>query len=328
MQKYHSNAKTNEHVRAMIRNSTDSASEISNNLGVSIPTVTKWSSRDLSYDLSSRPHTIHYSLSDIEQEVISSIRKLTWMPLDDLVETVQINIPHAKRTAIYGVLKRKSLNKVPEAKRKEAKKFKEYEPGFLHVDVTYLPKINGIKMYLFVAIDRATRTIFYYIYESKSASNAVDFIDKCKDFFPMKITHMLTDNGLEFTDRFVGKVKAPSGNHKFDISCKTNDIEHRLTQAYTPKTNGMVERANGIIKDATIKSTIYLSKTELEYDLIKFLLYYNFNRRHSGLKKELKVRTPFEAIETWFEIKPELFKESPSYFKQRIYRKFETTYAN
>ncbi len=60
---------------------------------------------------------------------------------------------------------------------------------------------------LFVAIDRATRLMFYYVYENKTADSSIDFIKKCKEFFPMKITHMLTDNGLEFTDRFVAKGK-------------------------------------------------------------------------------------------------------------------------
>ena len=318
MQTYHANAKTNEYIRCLIQNSEKSRHEVSRELSLSISTVNKWSSRDSKSDLSSRPYTIHYSLTDIEQEIVASIRKLTWLPLDDLVETIEISIPHAKRSAVYGVLKRKNLNRVPESKKKESQKFKEYEPGFLHVDVTYLPKINGKKYYLFVAIDRATRTIFYYIYENKSATNAVDFIQRCKEFFPMHITHMLTDNGLEFTDRFVVKAKTPSGNHKFDVWCKSNNIKHSLTRAYTPKTNGMVERVNGIIKNATIKANNYLDKKAMEDDLNKYMMYYNFERRHSGLKKDLKVRTPFDAIEIWFEIKPEIFKESPICFKQRI----------
>ena len=82
-------------------------------------------------------------------------------------------------------MKSRGVNTVPVEKKKEAAKFKEYEPGFLHVDVTYLPKLNGTKYYLFVAIDRATRLIFYYVYENKSADNSIDFIKKCKEFFPM-----------------------------------------------------------------------------------------------------------------------------------------------
>ena len=121
-------------------------------------------------------------------------------------------------------MKSRGVNTVPVEKKKEAAKFKEYEPGFLHVDVTYLPKLNGTKYYLFVAIDRATRLIFYYVYENKSADNSIDFIKKCKEFFPMNITHMLTDNGLEFTDRFVAKGKKVSGNCLVWGGCPNNFI--------------------------------------------------------------------------------------------------------
>ena len=58
----------------------------------------------------------------------------------------------------------------------------------------------------------------------------------------------------------------------------------------------MVERVNGTIKAATIKVLTYKNEAELKADLNKFLVYYNTNRRHSGLKKELKVRTPFDAF--------------------------------
>jgi hypothetical protein len=33
----------------------------------------------------------------------------------------------------------------------------------------------------------------------------------CKDFYPFTITHILTDNGLEFADKFVTKDKQGSG---------------------------------------------------------------------------------------------------------------------
>jgi hypothetical protein len=52
------------------------------------------------------------------------------------------------------------MSKIPQAKRAETKKLKEVQPGFLHMDVTYPPKINEIKYYLFVAIDRTTRLMY------------------------------------------------------------------------------------------------------------------------------------------------------------------------
>lgn len=98
---------------------------------------------------------------------------------------------------------------------------------------------------MFVAINRATRLIYYKIYEHKRADNAVDFLKECKEFYPFYLEYVLRDNGLEFTDKFARGNNKPSGNHKFDREC----IEHRLTAPATPKTNGMVERANGIIKN-------------------------------------------------------------------------------
>ena len=184
---------------------------------------------------------------------------------------------------------------MPEEKKEQAKKFKEYEPGYLHLDVTYLPKLNGDKYYLFVAIDRATRLMHYKVYKNKTASNAVKFLKACKSCFPFYISHVLTDNGAEFTDKFTSKKNKPSGKHDFDMACSEDGIDHRLTAPFTPKTNGMVERVNGTIKDATVKVLTYENETELKADLDKFLAYYNLNRRHSSLKRRLKVRTPFDA---------------------------------
>jgi len=42
----------------------------------------------------------------------------------------------------------------------------------------------------------------------------------------------------------------------------------------------------------------------MQKDLLKFLMYYILYRRHGSLRKELNVKTPFDAIEKWFEIKP------------------------
>ncbi|TAG54312.1 MAG: transposase [Cytophagales bacterium] len=91
--------------------------------------------------------------------------------------------------------------------------------------------------------------MIYKIYESKTAENTVDFIDHCLNYFPFIITHILTDNGLEFTNRLLvskkgNKCQKPS---KMNEKCTEITIQHRLTEPFTPKTNGMVERVNGVI---------------------------------------------------------------------------------
>ena len=49
-------------------------------------------------DKSSRPHTIKRSLTDLEREVIRVVRTMTWIELDDLVDSVLPSIPKANNT--------------------------------------------------------------------------------------------------------------------------------------------------------------------------------------------------------------------------------------
>ncbi len=76
----------------------------------------------------------------------------------------------------------------------------------------------------------------------------------------------------------------------------------------------MVERVNKTIKDATIKTETYQNIAELKNSLNQFLIFYNTNRRHGGLVKELKIRMPCDAIEEWFKIEPNLFKSTVNAF--------------
>lgn len=313
-QVYHNNAKTNAHTRLQIQQSLLSNSVLASKYEVNVKTIIKHRRRGFTEDKSSRPNKITYSLSPLDKEIIRVVRTLTWLGLDDLVDTLAKVIPNSNRSNIYRTLVDFDINTVPKDKRDEAKKFKEYKPGFIHVDVTYLPKLNGKKYYLFVAIDRATRVMYYKVYEHKTADNAVDFIKECEEFYPFKLEYVLTDNGLEFTDKFARGNKQASGNHKFDKECTKQSIKHRLTAPATPKTNGMVERANGTIKGSTIKVTDYRNIEELQIDLNKFLVYYNTCRRHGSLRKELSVKTPFDAVKKWFDLEPEIFKVLPNDF--------------
>ncbi|MFB6307356.1 MAG: DDE-type integrase/transposase/recombinase [Flavobacteriales bacterium] len=319
-QAYHSNATTNVHIRCQIQKSHLPVNILAEKYQISENTVIKWKNRDKSEDVSSRPHTVHYSLSPLEQELIKSVRSATWFPLDEITEVAQCLNPSASRSAVYRTLRAAELNKVPQKEREKAKKFKAYEPGNLHIDITYLPKMDGKRQYLFVAIDRATRALYYQIYDTKTADNAVDFARKCIAFFPFKITHILTDNGLEFTNALLVSKKGErcTKPSKMDQLCKKENIDHRLTKPNTPKTNGMVERANGIIKKGTILKEQYTDKQAMETALMQFLVFYMLFRRHGSLKRELGVKTPFEAIEKWYELRPEIFSEKPLRFKNKL----------
>ena len=319
-QVYHSNASTNIRLRSEINKSELSNIALTEKLGVSENTIRKWKNRTSFEDRSSKPHSIHYALSNLEMLIAVELRAMTWWALDEITEIINPENPETIRSAVYRTFVREGVNRVPEKEKEKAKKFKEYEPGYLHQDVTYLPKINGVKYYLFVAIDRATRTLFYKIYDAKTSANTEDFTNLCLDFFPFPITHILTDNGLEFTNRFIKSKKGElcTKPSKLDVICEDNEIEHRLTKPFTPKTNGMVEKANDIIKTATVKRNEYENLNQMNLDLMQFLVFYNLYRRHGSLRRELKVKTPYNAVEKWYELKPEIFKEKPAEFKAKI----------
>jgi len=319
-QTYHSNSTTNVRLRTEINKSKLPYHVLSSRYGVSENTIGKWKNRKEFEDKSSRPHTISYALSELEMLIAIELRFLTWWALDEITEVLNPEEPEKIRSAVYRTFVREGINKVPEKEKEKAKKFKEYDPGFLHIDVTYLPKINGIKYYLFVAIDRATRTLYYKIYDAKTSTNAESFMLECLDFFPFGITHVLTDNGLEFTNRLLKNKKGEycTKPSKLDTLCQLNNIDHRCTKPFTPKTNGMVEKANDIIKKGTIKKIQYSSLEEMNEDLINFLVLYNLYRRHGSLRRELKVKTPYDAVEKWYELDKEIFKEIPVEFKRKI----------
>ena len=317
---YHSNARTNINIRTEIQNKKYKNSELAARFNVSEQTISKWKNRGFVEDKSSKPRNIVYALNVIEKALITSLRSSTWLALDEVWEAVLQQNSKITRSSVYRCFVKEKINKIPQEKKEIAKKFKEYKPGFLHIDVTYLPKFEGKSQYLFVAIDRATRLLYCFVYQNKTAENAQDFIDKCLNFFPFEITHILTDNGLEFTNKLlISKAgKKCEKESKVDLKCIENDIEHRLTPPFSPKTNGMVERVNGTIKNDTILKTKYESKIEMEKDIMQFMVFYNLYRRHGSLRKELGVKTPFQAMEKWYELESNLFKETPTEFQKKL----------
>ena len=53
-------------------------------------------------------------------------------------------------------------------------------------------------------------------------------------------------------------------------------------------------------------------------DLTDFFVNYNLYRRHGSLRKELNVKTPFDAVVKWHVLDETIFKEKPEKFKQKI----------
>jgi transposase InsO family protein len=176
----------------------------------------------------------------------------------------------------HGVSDLRKLVPVLEGEKPATKKtFKSYEPGYLHIDIRYLPQMPDeiARRYLFVAIDRASRWVFMEIYANQSDSSSTDFLIKVKNACPIKIIKLLTDNGSQFTDRCISREKdsvsgdrMPTGKHAFVVLCKDLKIEHRLIPPGHLQTNGMVERFNGRINEI-VNQTRFGSAAEFESTL-------------------------------------------------------------
>ena len=194
---------------------------------------------------------------------------------------------------------------VPAKPDGEHKPFKAYEPGYVHVDVKYLPQMQDEdkRRYVFVAIDRATRWVFIAIKQYKTAASAKAFLAAVRRAAPFKIRTILTDNGKEFTDRLFGsRSRQPTGEHEFDQLCQSLGIEHRLTKPKTPQTNGMVERFNGRLSQV-LRSHHFNSAEDLEKTLHRFVWLYN----HHLSQKVLGHEAPVQALKAWKMKVPDLF---------------------
>jgi transposase InsO family protein len=310
-QALHSQARTTHLVREEIRTSTHSQRELAERYNVSRLTIRKWQNRTSAEDGSHRPNKMYTTLTPEQELIVVALRTTLLLPTDDLLAVTREFVnPAVSRAGLGRCLRRHGVSSLRELVAEKSdepavkKTFKDYEPGFLHIDIKYLPQMpdETQRRYLFVAIDRATRWVHMEIYEDQTDNSSVDFLSKVKKACPIKIVKLLTDNGSQFTDRFTSKKKTPSGNHVFDRLCKQFQIEHRLIPPRHPQTNGMVERFNGRISDI-VNQTRFGSRAELESTLRNYLKIYN----HNIPQRALKHRTPIQALKDWQEKMPDLF---------------------
>jgi len=324
----HKQATTTPKVRASIQASDEAASVLAERFGTTEQTVYKWRHRDSVHDRSHTPHNLQTTLTPAQEAVAVVLRKTLLVSIDDLLAVVREFLnPEVSRSGLDRCLRRHGVGNLrdlqAQSPRPKHKAFKAYEPGYLHVDVKYLPQMAdgeadqktvrgtvfppNARRYLFVAIDRATRWVFIRICNSKTAANARRFLRDLERACPISIRTVLTDNGKEFTDRLFGlRKRNPTGKHEFDLLCSDLGIEHRLAPPQHPQTNGMVERFNGRIEEV-LQSHHFRSGEELETTLHRYVRLYNQQLPQSALGS----KTPLQAMKDWHKLKPELFKKQP-----------------
>lgn len=307
----HKNATTTPAIRLALQQATGSDYELARQFGISRDTVRKWRKRETVEDGSHTAHRLQTTLNAGQEALVVYLRQALQLPLDDLLAVVREFVePEMSRSALDRLLRRHGVSRLPApaAPTRTHQPFKAYTPGYVHVDVKYLPQMadERERSYVFVAIDRATRWVFIAIKKNRTAAAARSFLNALAKAAPFRIRTVLTDNGTEFTDRLFGaRAKEPSGEHEFDLLCQALNIEHRLTRVRRPQTNGMVERFNGRIAQI-LRTHRFNSAEDLRTTLHRYVWLYN----EQLPQKALGHQAPIQALKHWQMTHPELFHKS------------------
>lgn len=238
------------------RNGKSRASRI---YGVSLSSVKRWCKR---YDgtwkslaeKSHRPHSHPNRHTEKEERQIkNSFRKCYARYGWDGVYSDLTRKGYSRSfSGMVYAAKRLGLTEEPKTKKKSRKSRRYPEiliPGEkVQIDVKEVPynclrgKVlrDGKHLYQWTAIDECTRLRFVYAFEEHTPENTVKFLKMLLKVFPFKIQTIQTDNGTEFTYKYISETEISP----LDKVLNRLGIKHKLIPPRTPWHNGKVERSH------------------------------------------------------------------------------------
>jgi transposase InsO family protein len=149
-----------------------------------------------------------------------------------------------------------------------------FNSGYIEIDTIAL-FIDGLKRYVYHALDIQNKFDFAYTYTKLNSQNTVDFIKKFELVYPLSsgIKIIQNDNGLEF-------------HGDFESYLKQQQIKQLFIYPRCPKINGFIERSNRSLKEEFVNANIGLlivNLADFNRELISHLLWYNTVRPHESL---------------------------------------------
>lgn len=163
----------------------------------------------------------------------------------------------------------------------------------VQMDIKYVPSEIvpiGRHYYQYTVTDECTRMRYLAWHDSIWTLNVVQTLREAQDFFGFKIDTVQTDNGIEFTFDYTAQLTAREKipkEHPLDTYCREVKIRHKLIPPGAKELQGKVERSHRTDDEEfyrTVKKRINL--LELRKKGKRWLMFYNFKRRHSGIGRK------------------------------------------
>ena len=234
-------------------------SKASRKYGVSLSSVKRWCKRydgrwETLVERSHRPHSHpNRHTPKEERQIQNSFKKLYERYGWDGVysDLIRKGYKRSYSGMVYAA-KRLGLKEKTKVKKRSIvqRKYPEIQtPGEkVQIDVKEVPynclrgKVlrDGKHMYQWTAIDECTRMRYVYGFEEHTPENSVRFLKKLIKAFPFKIQTIQTDNGTEFTYKYISEDR----QCPFDKALTKLGIKHKLIPPRTPWHNGKVERSH------------------------------------------------------------------------------------
>ena len=228
--------------------------------GVSLSSVKRWDKRYDGKDWRSlkershRPHHHPRQHTDAEDMIISKAfrKKYERYGWDGVYAEAKANGYTRSLSGMIHTAKRLEL--VRKGKRRAPRRHDRRYPELttpgekVQIDVKEVPYSclrghllrDGKHLYQWTAIDESTRMRFVYGFEEHTPENSVKFLRMLVKVFPFKIQTIQTDNGTEFTYKYISETE----ECPFDTELRSLGITHKLIPPRTPWHNGKVERSH------------------------------------------------------------------------------------
>jgi len=247
-------------------------------------------------DRSRRPHRMPRLSSPEIVTAVKRMRKRTHYGKERLHDELKDRGIVVPVSTIGKILDREKLLVKQRRYQTQKKHMRVYNllwPGQrVQMDIKYVPsEVSpiGRRYYQYTVTDECTRMRHLTWHDSIWTVNAVETLKEAQRSFGFKIDCVQTDNGIEFTFDYTAQLTAREKipkEHPLDAYCREVKIRHKLIPPGEKELQGKVERSHRTDGEEfyrTIKKRINLM--ELRNRGKRWLNFYNFQRRHSGIGK-------------------------------------------